>query len=197
MPARFTILIAAVVAAGCSSTRAPVTVPATSAAVATAVVAYQPWSFGGELKSVVDIAGEYTGSCFSQSAASSRPDAFRCIIDNAIQDPCFAPADASVVVVCPVGPEGPVNRINLDAPVTFAAEQDHLSPWLIELDNGASCGPYTGAMTSIGDLTPTYGCTDGVNVLGPIDTSSALWTVQIDDPSSTVLRQAHVLVAWN
>ena len=63
--------------------------PTTSlAAESTKVVLYAPFGFGG-LRSDFKVSSKMHGSCWIESLASSRPDAWRCSSANRIYDPCF------------------------------------------------------------------------------------------------------------
>lgn len=142
------------------------------------------------------------GSCFASSAADpGRPDAWRCNVGNAIQDPCFIdlagkqlacaqePFSANALLLTLEGslPERAPNR-------GFDAKAE---PWALELANGQRCTPLTGATAPIAGMRINYGCDDDAYVAGPVDRSRPLWRVFYQNPDRSLsLQQVAVTTAW-
>jgi len=96
---------------------------------------------------------ERTGSCWTQSIASSRDDAWRCRMGNAIVDPCFSVPGVSGVVACGANPAtGEAGfPLRLDAPLPARIpETGPVRPWLLLLADGEVCAPFTGTMPRVG-----------------------------------------------
>jgi hypothetical protein len=132
------------------------------------------------------------GSCWTNSiAAPFRGDAWRCTIGNSIEDPCFQiPGSASLL--CGANPANLAATSSFVLQLTQALPQSQpvqgLQPngqaWLVELQGGTRCTPFTGTLpfTATGDVA-SYGCAPGplgtdVDIFN-INTSSSLWTADI------------------
>ena len=65
------------------------------------------------------------GSCWTGSVAALRADAWRCMVGNAIYDPCFGPQDAAAVI-CVRSPldESENVQINLTEALPEVAQQE-------------------------------------------------------------------------
>jgi hypothetical protein len=145
-----------------------------------------------------------TGTCIAQSlAAAGRADAWRCMVGNAIQDPCFEN---------PFGAEGePVTLACLDAPLATevtlltvdtplpprAGDQAAPLPWTLELANGEQSEVATGATIALLDLRLNYLCTGQGAILGEPDRSRAVWTVIYWPQGAAVTETVEVAVAWS
>lgn len=140
-------------------------------APATQVIAYQAMSNPAAMATSTP---SKTGSCFTGSvAAPYRADAYRCMVGNAIADPCFvlpAPAAASgsastsisislslktkpqTTLLCGANPAGTDNSstfvLKLTKPLPTASVPSGTVPtnwaWLVELNDGTVCSPYEG-----------------------------------------------------
>ncbi|HEV3086667.1 MAG TPA: hypothetical protein VGX96_05525 [Candidatus Elarobacter sp.] len=101
------------------------------------------------------------GSCWTRSiAAPTRSDTYRCMVSNAIYDPCFTPKRPGVAV-CDVNPvaggRGFALRLTKplpDEPVFTGRAQ----PWLVQLADGEVCMPLTGTHEAIRGETILYEC---------------------------------------
>jgi hypothetical protein len=127
---------------------------------------------------------ERAGSCWTNSIAAPRGDAWRCLAGNEIFDPCFAFGPA---VVCGVNPATDKQgfRLVLDKPLpstpTMTAEAN--TGWLIQLANGTICNRATGARGMVDGQMTTYYCTsknpdDSAAVLGELKTGT-VWTAEV------------------
>jgi hypothetical protein len=130
------------------------------------------------------------GSCWESSAAASyRTDAWRCMDGNTIYDPCFS-LPGKMAVACDVIPTEREKgfRLTLTKPLPkpFVVPQDRRAKywgWLIELDDGMSCSPFTGERPFGAD----YGCTsktkggnlpENWTLLTGLDGHSTLWSTK-------------------
>lgn len=109
------------------------------------------------------------GSCWTQSIASSREDAWRCAMGDAIVDPCFSVAGRTDVVLCGEDPAtGELGfPLRLDAPLPArTGEPGHARPWLLLLASGESCAPFTGTTPRAGDEYARWYCAVGSRTTG-------------------------------
>ncbi|MCL5260205.1 MAG: hypothetical protein M1561_00770 [Gammaproteobacteria bacterium] len=133
------------------------------AATKTSVVVYKP-----SLTSLAT-AKPQAGDCWTNSiAASSRADAWRCMIDNTIYDPCFSTAKPDIVV-CDADPANnkPGILVKSKTPLVKpkSVEKPALaSAWMLKLADGSVCTPFTGTMPIIPEKDNVkavqYGCSD-------------------------------------
>ena len=139
------------------------------------------------------------GSCFASSvAAPYRADAWRCMVGNAISDPCFqvqepVAASNTLPIVCGANPVGnntsstfvialtkplPKQEIPSSTPSNWA--------WLVELGDGTVCSPFTGTrpFAKTGEVA-TYSCRSGASIptgaliFGDLNNASATWTAEV------------------
>lgn len=119
------------------------------------------------------------GSCWTQSIAVHRAGAWRCMIGNAIADPCFTTSETSSAVICGANPAtgdtGFLMRLTKPLPAASAivpTSSGQPSPWIVQLaiGQGPESGPYampphktycsaaTGTMPMINGLALPYEC---------------------------------------
>lgn len=106
------------------------------------------------------------GNCWTSSiAAPGSKYAWRCSVGNAIYDPCLTAVDGQTIV-CGI-PDREFG-LKLTEPLP-APETANLPPrpWLIELENGVTCGPFTGTLPPIEENAP-YGCSDKAVIVGDL-----------------------------
>jgi hypothetical protein len=128
----------------------------------TDVITYQPPVPIGPLRD---------GSCWTSSIAVARAGAWRCMIGNAIEDPCFAAADVSDAMICGANPAtseaGFLMRLTKPLPAAGTAAQT-ASPWIVELaiGQGQVPGPYAmpPPKTYCSRMTGTMAVVDGMAV---------------------------------
>lgn len=117
---------------------------------ATLVTAWQPTGFQATATAA--------GTCFSASIAAPRAGAYRCMVGNAILDPCFL-LPGGGAVVCPQGDPAKEQgmRITLDGslPQASSAAPSPAHPWLFTLWDGGTCGAETGTLLS---ASHTFDC---------------------------------------
>jgi hypothetical protein len=169
--------------------------PATNLPVetrATRIVAYTPPTPASSIPVV-------QGSCWTGSiAAPFRADAWRCAVGNGIQDPCFQIGGSTSTLLCGIDPENPTSSKTFVLTLTkpLPENTNSISPpgsdwaWLVELQDGTLCSPFTGTYPSAADgEIALYGCAprykgDDRLIFGNFDTSSALWTAEVGTLSS-------------
>lgn len=147
------------------------------------------------------------GECFTRSVAVvGRPDAWRCSIGNAIQDPCFQNILGDPkVLACPDGPwSANVTFLSLTRPLPAEPDANDAAkislkdtmPWALELANGQRCTLFTGATAPIAGMRINYGCPGGFIAVGDIDRSRAVWRIFFQGEKSVSLDLTDIAVAW-
>lgn len=128
-----------------------------------------------------------SGSCQSPSqVAAYRNDALRCMVETTTFDPCFATANAGQAW-CTSDPRKPASGTLVSFPPVASnvsgAPTAGIHVWFIELAEGSTCQPLVGVGREVDGLTESYTCRfgplgDADAVLGDLDTSGAIWTIQ-------------------
>jgi hypothetical protein len=116
------------------------------------------------------------GYCWTESIAVNRPGAWRCMIGNSIEDPCFSVATVSDAVVCGASPIGPMAgflmKLTRPLPASQGAGSQPPAPWIVELTIGQGqipepytmpppktyCVASTGTVPVIQDQPVRYSC---------------------------------------
>ncbi|WP_269846187.1 serine/threonine-protein kinase [Streptomyces carminius] len=149
----------------------------------TQVSTITPWALGGYPADDITVTGETIGSCWSSSESTMRLDAWRCIAEEEILDPCFAPD---------VGPEheallcmgaSPTRMVRLTLTEPLPGNNFHIpggpqiSPIIIVLSDGNACRVMTGATTVVAEERMNYACEEGGHLYGEPDKTGAVWTI--------------------
>ncbi|MEO7201545.1 MAG: hypothetical protein ABI431_02540 [Candidatus Tumulicola sp.] len=179
---------------------APIVTTPTMAATKTIVTLFSPWTSAGHLRSDFHVVETLSGYCWTDSIATSRGDAYRCMSGNSIYDPCFAPSDHPHAVACSHDPFAKrVVLFKLTKPLPSAPTpmtqwlQPHNQPWGLVLTNGEKCFFETGATDAVHDERLNYQCKDPRWIIGQPDQSAPLWTAQsVNWPNK---RVTHVAIA--
>jgi hypothetical protein len=108
---------------------------------------------------------EKQGVCWTNSIALTRPDAWRCSVNNEIYDPCFTTKNPNILI-CGADPIENSKSFPLKLkealPKPDKKQAKENNAWIIELSNGALCNPYTGTMPILNDrdkpIALQYGC---------------------------------------
>ncbi len=158
------------------------------------------------------------GYCWVGSIAAVRPDAYRCMIGNLIEDPCFALPDGKTAV-CGVDPilhdPGFLLKLTQPLPTPEPLSQESLdeyakSGWLLALADGTVCSPATGAMGVVDDKPMHYYCRPagglkegetGPVLLGDLQTSTPTWKAEEArlSPSDNQILESKIITvttAW-
>jgi len=125
------------------------------------------------------------GECFAGSIASTRADAYRCSVGNAIYDPCLI-ADDGKTLVCDVDPIGKATpfKLNLSKALPEANKADlPQHPWLLKLSDGAVCNFATGGSSLIAEQRVNYYCSDKSVIVGDL-TPGTIWQALRAVPSN-------------
>jgi hypothetical protein len=173
-------------------------------ATATHVVSFAAFTVGGV--PTVHIAHTVRGSCFTESLAADRDDAYRCLSGNVIYDPCFAPPAAvhaaKGIVVCP---QAPWADSGIEIRLTKALPRNTLRtpsiggvPWAIETTTGCRSVIATGATAAIGTRRANYYCAGTKQWLwGTPSRTSEPWMIFTAPLNATRLsRRVAVEQAW-
>ncbi len=103
------------------------------------------------------------GECWTNSIAVPRLDAWRCITDNQIYDPCFSSRGLKDAVICNANPAdgSPGFVLELAKPLPSRSRPSgSRRPWLLKLADGSTCELQTGTIPLVAGLEVPYGCSD-------------------------------------
>lgn len=138
------------------------------------------------------VSAKASGYCASASAATKRPDAFRCYRGSyAIMDPCFSSPSSSGEVLCVDSPwSKKAIEVQLTKPVPVAAPDGTASIWAVVLANGARCTIDNEDTDVAFGHTVGWACTNGELAQG-LHSGSTWWALW--QPSSGI-RWRHVSI---
>ena len=140
---------------------------------------------GGRVSPRLHVAQTRRGFCWTGSLADAgRTDAWRCLIGNAIHDPCFSDVTkpAPRFVLCAPTPwSRRVVEIVLVRKLPLgqknpAGDPLRRAPWAIRLGTGKKCLALTGATGTIAGRGVAYGCLGGGYLLGEPRRAKHTWT---------------------
>lgn len=131
------------------------------------------------------------------SNASSRSDAYRCIVKDVIYDPCFLsrigymdcpskPDDHQILMVESIEPKNTRKKDPASAVI----------PWYVVLENNISCRYYTGSSDNIVGGRVDYGCSDKSVLSLPIDSNDNVHTIKCYDQKNERVAICNIRVAW-
>lgn len=142
---------------------------------------------------------ERTGSCWSTSNVLNRVDAWRCIADNSIYDPCFSIPGNSQVVICDTSPLSDSTGFKLNLTESLPA-RGTVSPvksaWVFELADGTNCIFMGGATATFEGKRVNYSCSDGWFILGELQ-EGQVWTarkVRLSSDFSSIEESVQVFI---
>jgi len=156
---------------------------------------FTPYDENGILD--VDVSKTESGQCWTSSIAMPISGVFRCMVDNEIMDPCFAPAVDTdpVSVTCFADPWTPGITITLSKPLpTEDLILKDGNPWALELANGARCVVLTGALPVLGTYTLQYRCDKGAVASLQTDENGDISVMY--GPADGPLEPTGILTAW-
>ena len=103
------------------------------------------------------------GSCWTTSIAVTRPGAYRCMIANSIEDPCFAVPPNRDKLVCGANPvlkqTGFVLKLTKPLPTDAPAAPPSPEPWIIKLADDSNCVAMTGTLPAVNGDPARWSCT--------------------------------------
>lgn len=143
---------------------------------------------------------EAVGECFGPSGAVIRPDAWRCMTEERLFDPCFEDPYGKDQVACPqMAEKRQLVVLRLEAPLPFerahGVEEPGETLWALELADGQLCVFLTGGTAVVAGLRLNYACPRGF-VFGDPNRSGELWRVFFQEEGSDSLVEVEVRVAW-
>ncbi|HEX5274623.1 MAG TPA: hypothetical protein VFW34_05045 [Candidatus Rubrimentiphilum sp.] len=110
------------------------------------------------------------GSCWTSSTASTRSDAYRCMIGNSIMDPCFKLS--AKAVACPENVAANTGVIiNLTKPLPAPNPKSVAKPWRFQVAGGSGIICNAGTGTVIGNYP--YYCSG--NLVCSVPAVNAKW----------------------
>ncbi|MDI9818527.1 MULTISPECIES: hypothetical protein [unclassified Legionella] len=142
---------------------------------------YQPFGEAIQQAPIV-IQREASGECWQQSQRIKREDAWRCMAEGKIYDPCFVRQFGShQEAVCPQSPwVGSSVKINMSFPVDNSQHVElnmaETYPWAIELTTGEKCQAVDEGQVYDG-LPVRYQCDNQVLLLGHVQRCKTQWSM--------------------
>lgn len=123
------------------------------------------------------------GYCWTSSLATKRTDAWRCMNDNSILDPCFN-LPQSEKIICPNNPADKNDDLLLNLTKPLPKPDPQLNEfqsgeyvWYIELQNGSYCLPIIGASAFVGNDRANFLCESEEYIMGKIN-AGLVWTAK-------------------
>jgi hypothetical protein len=101
------------------------------------------------------------GSCWTESIAVSRSDAWRCTVGNGISDPCFTIPANRGQLICGANPALKTDGfvLKLTKPLPTAAHRDRKArPWIFRLADNSICQAMTGTLPSVNGEPARWSC---------------------------------------
>ena len=142
---------------------------------------------------------ERSGSCWSTSDVLNRADAWRCMADNSIYDPCFSVPGNDQAVICAANPLSDSTGFKLNLTEALPARgtvSAAKSAWAIELADGTTCSFVGGATAAFGGERINYSCSDGWSILGELQ-EGQVWTarkVRLSSDLSSIEESVQVFI---
>lgn len=162
----------------------------------TVVKTFHAYAGNGDLS--IQVADVATGSCWTTSIAVPVTGAYRCISNDRIYDPCFAPAHpvAPIQVACVVTPWSDAEVLRLTGALPRTAPLPGTPrPWAIQLSNGARCVAITGTVPQVNGVDLGFHCADGRDA-ALVSAAAALAVAEYGAPTATSLRRVTVTTIW-
>ncbi len=166
----------------------------------TKTIIYQAFTASG--KPTIHVTRTVRGYCWIGSVAAARNDAWRCLSDNDLYDPCFSSSKARGIVLCVSVPwtrSGVKIKLTRRLPKPYAGKPSTKGlPWGIKTTTGLRCVLATGGTTAIGRVRANYGCLNSKEWLwGSPARKSEPWTIYIAPFNAKKLSaRAKIAVAW-
>ncbi len=101
------------------------------------------------------------GSCWAESIAAPRPDAWRCSVGNSISDPCFTVARNPEQLVCGADPalrsDGFILKLTKPLPKKPHGTRK-VAPWIFQLSDGSICEAMSGTVPTVNGEPARWSC---------------------------------------
>lgn len=160
---------------------------------------YRP--FGEGLQQATPVIEErLEGQCLQQSQRIKREDAWHCVAQGKVYDPCFLKKYSSgLEVVCPQSPwDGKSVLIQLSAAPDdsqhIALDLSQAYPWAMELTTGEKCEAIDPGQT-FDNLPLRYRCDTNHLLMGHLQRCKAEWTMLLQDSQGQVVTVS-IKKAW-
>lgn len=147
-----------------------------------------------------EILGNKEAECWNMSLSSSRSDAYRCAVDNAIYDPCFEDQVTDFrIVSCPISPyKKEYNRFKVKSFPENKNDNflrpDSGAPWFVILTDKQECVFITGATGVIADHRLDYQCSGNTSLLLPVKEDGKV--LQIGCLKDNRIESCEIAEAW-
>jgi hypothetical protein len=172
-----------------------------ASAAATRVTIFHPFA-GGKLAPRLHVTRTLKGYCFAGSSADPRKDAWRCMSDNLILDPCFSDPKVVSWVACPeLGSpfETKMIRLALSRALPKTLRNHGVpgrgNPWAVKLADGQICTFLTGATFAYYGERANYGCTAKTFLAGSPNRSGKTWTITLGTSAKAPPKTVEIAVA--
>lgn len=133
-------------------------------------------------EATVIIKQKLIGECWQQSQRIKREDAWRCVAEKKVYDPCFVkPYGSQKIALCPQSPwEAESVEINMatsvDSSQNAALDMSEAFPWAVELTTGERCLAVNAGEEYDG-LQVHYRCNSSTILIGRVQRCSSLWKI--------------------
>jgi hypothetical protein len=159
---------------------------------------YRP--FGETIEQVSPMIKEsISGQCVKQSELIVREDAWRCMAEGRVYDPCFVkPVGTKTKAVCPQSPwigesVQIVLQTKLNNDKNTPLDMSTAFPWAVELDNGEKCQAID-SKELVEGMAVHYRCTNHHLLLGPIQRCKNPWAIL--EKTSDGMQAVTLAKAW-
>ncbi len=136
----------------------------------------------------VMIVAKKTGECGQQSHLIKREDAWRCVAEGKVYDPCFVqPFGSYVEAVCLESPwSNQAVQITVGAPLDNkqheTLDMSRTFPWALELSHGEKCQAIESSEQYDG-LPVHYHCEGNTELIGHVQRCNSMWKMLQHAPS--------------
>lgn len=155
----------------------------------TKVVFFRPSGIRGTLDTPAD--------CWETSIAAPRANAWRCIVENRIYDPCFSTSMRAHYVICDADPSSHTRglKIRLAHALPPSTVSSGTQAWMVRLIDGTVCSFATGATALFAGERLNYDCTNGSWLVGNPRTG-VIWMVKELKKGQSRLVMTPIVEAW-
>lgn len=142
----------------------------------------------------------HAGQCWQQSRHIKREDAWRCMADGKIYDPCFIRQYGNQKqALCPQSPwDGSSTQLDLSAPVDnirhVQLDMSQTYPWGVELQHGEKCLALDEGKMFDG-MPVRYQCNNQTLIFGHLQRCKMPWTILQRDSGGQV-ETVTIKKAW-
>jgi hypothetical protein len=153
---------------------------------------YRP--YGAVLEQMIPVAKkQLLGQCDGPSKVVVREDAWRCLAEGQVFDPCFVERTKRTKVLCPKSPwTNDGVQINLDSELTEeelpTLDMSRNFPWAVELVSGERCQAID-TKEQYDSLPIRYHCTKGSKLMGYLQRCKPVWSMLEQTPSGVITAE--------